>query len=90
MLRIQRDIEPELDLLDIRTYPEKELSSIIAEVCIDWATTRRHLVMGYGTNARLMKREYGIYKLTELGESVWRVGRFLQERGRFCFCQTAA
>jgi hypothetical protein len=88
--RIRQGAEPHLHmspieaiqaLPDIRAYPEKELSSIIAGACTDWATTRRHLVMGYGTNDRLMERENGIYELTELGESVWRVGRCLQERG---------
>ena len=68
-------------LPEIRSYTEQELSGIIAGICTDWATTRRHLVMGYGVNDRLMVREKSIYELTELGESVWRVGQFLKDRG---------
>jgi hypothetical protein len=88
--RIRGDAEPHMHmspidaiqaLPEIRSYTEQELSGIIAGICTDWATTRRHLVMGYGVNDRLMVREKSIYELTELGESVWRVGQFLKDRG---------
>lgn len=58
-------------------YEEKDLTRRIARLCHDYSTVRRHLVME-GRN-RLMSREKGIYELTELGRTVWRVERFIVE-----------
>jgi hypothetical protein len=55
-------------------YDEATLSRHIAAVCADWASTRRRLV-----EEELMRREGGIYRLTEMGEAVWRVERFLRD-----------
>tara|TARA_B100000700_G_C14671019_1_gene680800 strand:- start:283 stop:597 length:315 start_codon:yes stop_codon:yes gene_type:complete len=79
---LQRDpIEAVHALPEVRPYPEKEINRIIAGVCADWASTRRYLVVGCGPNNVLMEREGDVYTLTELGESVWRVGKFLRDRG---------
>ena len=64
------------NLPEIRPYPEAELTRLIGEVCSDYSTTRRELVMD-----GLMKRENGIYELGEDGQAVWRVERFIKERG---------
>ena len=88
--RIRRGSAPDLQLdpieavqalPEVRPYPEEEITRIIAGVCADWASTRRYLVVGYGPDNVLMEREGGVYTMTELGESVWRVGRFLRDRG---------
>ncbi len=63
-------------LPEIRPYDERELTRLIAQVCDDYSTTRRHLVM-YGRD-RLMNRANGIYTLTEMGEAVWRVEHFIE------------
>ena len=62
----------------ICAYEERDLTRRIAQVCSDYSTTRRALVMD-GRRA-LMKREKGIYAFMPLGEAVWRVERFIQER----------
>lgn len=64
-------------LPEIRTYEETDLTHRIAKVCGDYSTTRRNLVSG---RDRLMTRDQGIYTLTPLGEAVWRVEQFIQER----------
>jgi len=64
-------------LPEIRTYEEIDLTHRIAKVCADYSTTRRHLVSG---RDRVMTRDQGIYTFTPLGEAVWRVEKFIQER----------
>ena len=64
-------------LPEIRFYEEGELTRIIAQVCYDYSTTRRFLVME--RRHSLMKRANGIYKFTELGKAVWRVEHFIME-----------
>ncbi len=70
----------------IRPYAEDELTRLIGEVCGDYSTTRRELVMlseriwegiEY-TPTGLMRRRDGIYELTEFGRAVWRVEHFLR------------
>ena len=68
-----------------RAYPEPELTRLIGQVCSDYSTTRRELVMlsvriweGIEYTPRgLMTRDSGLYELTEFGAAVWRVERFL-------------
>lgn len=62
------------NLPEMRPYPEPELTRLIGEVCCDYSTTRRELVMG----TDFMVRENSIYELTELGAAIWRVEKFLQ------------
>jgi len=57
----------------LRPYPERELTRLIGEVCSDYSTTRRELVMG----TSYMVRKNSIYELTELGSATWRVERYL-------------
>jgi len=57
----------------IRPYPERELTRYIARACHDYSTTRRMLIM-----EKLMRREAGIYELTDLGQAIWRVEHFIQ------------
>ena len=64
------------NLPEIRPYPEPELTRLIGEVCGDYSTTRRHLVMG---PRGLMDREDSVYELTETGRAVWRVERFIKD-----------
>ena len=64
-------------LPEIRDYEEDELTKHVAKVCTDWSTTRRQMVME-GRYA-LMVRTSGVYSFTEIGEAVWRVGRFIAE-----------
>ena len=66
-------------LPEIRPYPEVELTRLIGEVCGDYSTTRRELVMG---SPGLMVRSNGIYELSGTGLAVWRVERFLKEHER--------
>lgn len=76
----KKHIDPILGLRslpEIRDYEEEELTQFVARVCTDWSTTRRQLVME-GRHA-LMVREGGIYAFTQIGEAVWRVGRFIQQ-----------
>ncbi len=63
-------------LPEIRAYEEAELTRIVATVCGDFATTRRQMV----TEGRhsLMDRKEGVYSFTQIGEAVWRVGRFAE------------
>jgi hypothetical protein len=60
----------------IRPYPEAELTRFIGEVCSDYSTTRRELVMG---PRGLMVRQGGVYELSESGRAVWRLERFLKD-----------
>lgn len=64
-------------LPELCAYAETDLTHRIAKVCGDYSTTRRHLVSG---RDRLMTRDQGIYTFTPLGEAVWRVEQFIQER----------
>lgn len=64
-------------LPEIRVYEETDLTQRIARVCADYSTTRRHLVSG---RDRVMTRDQGLYTFTEMGEAVWRVEQFIQER----------
>jgi RNA polymerase sigma factor (sigma-70 family) len=64
-------------LPEVRVYEEIDLTRRIAKVCGDYSTTRRHLVSG---RDRLMTRDQGLYTFTPLGEAVWRVEHFIQER----------
>ena len=61
-------------LPEIRPYPEREITRIIATACIDYSTTRRALIM-----EKLMQRHTGIYELTDLGQAIWRVERVINE-----------
>ena len=63
-------------LPEARAYPEKELTRLIGEVCGDYSTTRRELVMG---KPGLMVRRAGVYELSDDGLAVWRVERFLKD-----------
>lgn len=61
-------------LPEIRTYQERELTTYIARACIDYATTRRQLIMD-----NFMQREKGSYTLTEAGKAIWRVERYIAD-----------
>jgi len=63
-------------LPEIRPYEERDLTHRIAQVCDDYSTTRRYLVMDRRNS--LMTRAKGIYELTELGKAVWRIEHFIQ------------
>lgn len=65
-------------LPEIRPYSEAEITRLIGEVCVDYSTTRRELVMG---SRGLMNREGGVYELSESGLAVWRVEHFIQQHG---------
>jgi hypothetical protein len=65
------------NLPEARPYEELELTRLIAEVCGDYSTTRRELIM-----QGLMGRSGGVYGLTGSGLAVWRVERFLKDRYR--------
>ena len=60
----------------IQPYEENDLTRRIAQVCSDYATTRRYLVMDKSTC--LMRRSGGIYEFTQLGQAVWRVEHHIQ------------
>ncbi|MFH1568240.1 MAG: sigma-70 family RNA polymerase sigma factor [Gemmatimonadota bacterium] len=62
------------NLPEVRPYPEPELTRLIGEVCGDYSTTRRELIMD-----GLMVRAGGVYELTESGRAVWRVERFIRD-----------
>lgn len=55
-------------LPEMRIYSEPEVTQYIAQICGDWSTTRRGLV-----DQRLLDREAGQYRFTDLGQAVWRV-----------------
>ncbi len=59
-------------LPEVRPYDERELTRLIARASHDYATTRRLLIV-----EKLMRRDAGIYELTDIGEAVWRVERFI-------------
>ncbi|MHB9107168.1 MAG: sigma-70 family RNA polymerase sigma factor [Armatimonadota bacterium] len=61
-------------LPEVRPHGERELTGYIARACLDYSTTRRQLIM-----EKLMCRSGGIYELTDIGQAVWRVERFVQE-----------
>jgi hypothetical protein len=63
------------ELPDQTSFGEAEISRLIGQACIDFASTRRYLVDG-----GLMSRERGIYRFTEFGVAVWRVERFIREQ----------
>ena len=78
------------NLPEVRPYAEDEITRLIGEACSDYFTTRRELVMlsvriwegiEY-TPTGLMRRKDGVYELTEFGEAVWRVERFLKDEAR--------
>jgi len=62
-------------LPELRTYADPELSDRVAEVCSDWANTRRALV-----GERLMDRSANEYRFTERGAGIWRVEHTIRER----------
>ena len=64
------------NLPEIHPSPEVELTRLIGEVCSDYSTTRRELVMGPNG---LMVRHNSVYELSELGRAVWRLERFLRD-----------
>jgi RNA polymerase sigma factor (sigma-70 family) len=55
-------------------WTEPEFSRLIAQACVDFATTRRYMV-----EEGLIRRESGVYALTEAGEAMWRVERFIRD-----------
>ena len=61
-------------LPEIKSYSEPELTYHIAQVDYDFSHTRRHLVV-----KRIMRRVDREYELTEMGEGMWRVERFIAE-----------
>lgn len=61
-------------LPEIKSYSERELTYHIAQVDYDYSHTRRHLVV-----KRIMRRADRAYELTEMGEAMWRVERFIAE-----------
>ena len=61
-------------LPEIRGYPERELTFLIAQHDYDYALTRRQLIV-----EGIMTRADGVYELTELGRAMWRVERFIAE-----------
>ena len=63
------------NLPELRPYEERELTKLIAQVCVDYSATRRYLI-----ETGLMTRESGIYSLTEWGEAVWRVETFIRRQ----------
>ena len=65
-------------LPELRAYPERELTYLIAQAVGDYSTTRRHLVMD--KSKAIMRRERGVYEFTSHGEAVWRVERRIGER----------
>ena len=60
---------------EIRKYDERELTGLIAGVCIDFSATRRDLV-----DAGLLKRSKSVCELTEMGKTVWSVEHFIMEK----------
>jgi hypothetical protein len=65
------------NLPEVRAYTEPEITRLIGEVCGDYATTRRHLVMG---RPGLMTRDGGVYQFSGSGKAIWRVERFIRDR----------
>ncbi|MEO2004550.1 MAG: transglutaminase family protein [Candidatus Poribacteria bacterium] len=65
-------------LPEIRPYPERELTYLIAQVVGDYSTTRRHLVMD--KSQAIMRREGGVYEFTEHGQTVWRIERHIADK----------
>jgi RNA polymerase sigma-70 factor (ECF subfamily) len=66
-------LEAALRLLpDAEPCDELTFSRRIARACIDFASARRYLV-----EDGLVQRDGGIYRLTQAGEVVWRVERYL-------------
>jgi RNA polymerase sigma-70 factor (ECF subfamily) len=58
----------------LQSYDEPAISRHIARACYDFASTRRYLV-----EEGLLTRQASVYRLTLLGESAWRVERFIRE-----------
>jgi len=55
------------NLSEVRPYPEVELTRLIGEVCADYSTTRRELVMGGAHGCGLMVRRDNVYELSDSG-----------------------
>ena len=61
-------------LPELTAYSEMELTRLFAQVCRDYAYTRRFLA-----DRGLLHREEGVCTLTETGEGVWRVEHHIQD-----------
>ncbi len=61
-------------LPEARPYGQAELTRLIAQVCSDYAGTRRALIIH-----KLMDRANDIYELTEWGKQIWSVEHFIVE-----------
>jgi hypothetical protein len=59
---------------ELRSYDESDLTARIAQVCIDYSSTRRYLI-DYG----IMDRTGGTYKFTEFEKSIWHVEHFIMD-----------
>jgi RNA polymerase sigma factor (sigma-70 family) len=59
----------------LQPYDERQLSTLVGQLCRDFASARRYLV-----DEGLMTRESSVYRFTPAGESVWRVERYILER----------
>jgi len=59
-------------LPELRQYDHPEITRRLAEVCYDFATTRRLLIVD-----GVMTRSEGVYEFTELGTATWRVEHFI-------------
>ncbi len=55
-------------------FDEIEITRLIGRACFDYSSARRFLV-----EEGLVERERGMYTLTEMGEVVWRVERFIAQ-----------
>jgi hypothetical protein len=66
-------------LPEIRVYREREVTRFIAQACIDYATTRRQLIMD-----KFMEREHDRYELTDTGKTIWRVEHYVTNRYLQC------
>jgi RNA polymerase sigma-70 factor, ECF subfamily len=61
----------------LQAYAERDLTRYISQVCSDYSTTRRYLVMQ--SSRSLMRRSKGVYEFTELGQAVWQIEHFIAE-----------
>ena len=66
-------------LPEMRPYDEREITRRLAALCIDHSLTRRLLV-----DCGLMRRDNGVYELTEFGQAAWRVEHFILEHYLAC------
>ena len=60
------------ELPEIRAYEERDLTQRIARINYDYSAARRYLIEN-----GWMTREGGIYRMTDLGQAIWRVERFI-------------